>query len=209
MDCFELAALYTLQHGLSCDPQRAHRFAHRKEALPGILAESRFNVIGQPYAPRSARRELFAANDTIVEQAMQCRRRNTKRSGCVLDRQKFVFGRFCFWLIARDFPLTAQIGDVVDLETMAVSGLATLAIENASDHRIGIMRGQAAHERNRILVSANDLRVGVRQMEVEFSQGAALPAHGEVRRELAALDFDDDFFEQCSEQLLAVAWRSR
>ena len=28
MDCFELAALYTLQHGLARDPKRAHCFAH-------------------------------------------------------------------------------------------------------------------------------------------------------------------------------------
>src|SRR5215468_4555470 len=136
---------------------------------------------------------------------MQCRCRNAERSGGFLDRQKFALGRFRFSLIARDFPLTAQTGDVMDLETVTVRGLATLTAEYAGDYRIRIMRGQAADERNRILVSANDLRVGVRQVHVEFSKRATFPAHCEMRCVLVSLDFDHDFFEQCSEQLLAVA----
>jgi len=38
-----------------------------QEALPGILAESCFNVIGQSYAPGGTRRELLAADDAVVE----------------------------------------------------------------------------------------------------------------------------------------------
>src|SRR5919108_2580413 len=110
---------------------------------------------------------------------MHCRWRNAKRSGGFLNRQEFTLGRFCFSLIARDFPLTAQTGDMVDLETVTVSGLATLTTEYASDYRIRIMRGQAAHERNRILVGANDLRLGVRQVEIELGKRAAPPAHRE------------------------------
>jgi hypothetical protein len=60
---------------------------------------------------------------------------------------------------------------------MIVSGLATLAIEDASDHPIGIMRGQTAHEGDRVLIGANDLRLGVRQVEVEFGKRTALLAH--------------------------------
>jgi hypothetical protein len=67
------------------------------------------------------------------------------------------------------------------------------------------MRSQAAHERNRILMGANDLRPGVRQVKVEFGERTALPSHREMRRELVTLDFDDDFFEQRPEQLLAIA----
>jgi len=88
---------------------------------------------------------------------------------------------------------------------MTVSSFATLPTKNAGDHRIGIMRSQAPHERNRILVGANDLRLGVRQMKIELGKRAALPPHCEMRCVLVAFDFDNDFFEQCSEQLLAVA----
>src|SRR5258705_3961917 len=137
---------------------------------------------------------------------MHCRRRNAEGSGCFLDCQKFAVGRFRFWLIARDFPLTPQTGDVVGLETMTISSFATLTIEDAGDYPVRIMRGQAANERNRILIGANDLRFGMRQVEVEFGQRTALPAHCDMRCVIVALNFDNNFFEQCSEQLLAVAW---
>src|SRR5262249_39326516 len=140
---------------------------------------------------------------------MQCRGCDAERSSCFLDRQKFAVGRFCFWRGARYLPSLAQIGHVMGLETMTISGLAALTTEYAGDYRIRIMRSQAAHECNRILVGANDLRLGVRQVKVEFGERTALPAHREMRRELVTLDFDDDFFEQRPEQLLAIARRSR
>src|SRR5262245_19986994 len=140
---------------------------------------------------------------------MHCRWRHAERSSCFLDRQKFAVGRFRFCLIARYFPLTSQTNNVMDLETVTVGSLAALAIEYAGDYRIRIMHGQAPHECNRILVGANDLWLGVRQVEVEFGKGTSFPAHCEMCREFVALDFDDDFLEQCSEQLLAVARRSR
>jgi hypothetical protein len=71
MDRFELAALYTLQYGLARDPKREHCVADGKEVLPGILAESRFDVIRQPNAPRGAGRQLLTSNYSIVEQTMQ------------------------------------------------------------------------------------------------------------------------------------------
>ena len=95
--------------------------------------------------------------------------------------------------------MTPQTSDVVGLETMTVSGFVTLTIEDAGDHPVRIMSGQAAHQGDLILIGANDLRLGVRQIQVEFSQRTTLPAHCEMRRELVALDFDDDFFKQCPE----------
>src|SRR5215470_8103334 len=140
---------------------------------------------------------------------MHGRRRDAERSSCLLYRQKFAIGRFRFSLITRYFPSLAQIGHVMGLETMTVGGLTTLAIEDAGDHSILIMRSQAAHERKRILIGANDLRLGVRQIKVEFGERTALPAHREMCCKRFALHFDDDFFEQRSEQLLAVTRRSR
>src|SRR5262249_57041783 len=119
--------------------------------------------------------------------------------------EEVAVGRFRFSLIARDFPLTAQTGDVMDLETVTIRGLATLTAEYAGDYRIRIMRGQAADERNRILVGANNLRVGVRQVHVEFGKRATLPAHCEMRCVLVSLGFDNHFFAQRSQQLLSDA----
>ena len=130
---------------------------------------------------------------------MHCRWRDAERSSRLLNGQKFILGRFRFSLIARYFPSLAKIGHVMGLETKTVSGPATLTIENAGNHAVRIVRGQAAHERKGVLVGANDLRLGARQVEVEFGQRTALPAHCEMCRGFIAIDFDDDFFEQCSE----------
>src|SRR5215471_1897743 len=146
--------------------------------------------------------------NAIVEQTMQCRWCNPERSSGLLDRQKFTLGRFRFSLI-RYFPSLAQIGHMMGLETMTVGGFATLTIEDAGDHPIRIMRSQAAHERDRILIGANDLRLEARHVKVEFGERTAPPSHREMGRELVTLDFDDDFFEQRPEQLLAIARRSR
>src|SRR5215470_7846078 len=110
---------------------------------------------------------------------MHGRRRDAERSSCLLYRQKFAIGRLRFSLIARYFPSLAQIGHVMGLEAMTVGGLATLAIEDAGDHPIWIMCSQAAHERNRF--GANDLRLGVRQVKLEFGERTTLPAHREMR----------------------------
>jgi hypothetical protein len=45
------------------------------------------------------------------------------------------------------------------------------------------------------------------QRQINLSERAALPAQGEARRGLVALDFDNDFLEQRPQQLLPVARR--
>src|SRR5262249_57616357 len=124
---------------------------------------------------------------------MQCRWCNPERSSGLLDRQKFALGRFRFSLI-RYFPSLAQIGHMMGLETMTVGGFATLTIEDAGDHPIRIMRSQAAHERDRNLIGANDLRLEARQVKVEFGERTALPSHREIGRELFTLAFHADLF---------------
>src|SRR5262249_60913786 len=57
--------------------------------------------------------------------------------------------------------------------------------------------------------SENDLRLEARHVKVEFGERTAPPSHREMGRELVTLDFDDDFFEQRPEQLLAITRRSR
>src|SRR5271169_538240 len=90
---------------------------------------------------------------------------------------------------------------------MAICGGAPLAIEDAGDHGIGIEGRQAAHERDRILIGAYRGRPRARQRQINLSERAALPAQGEARRGLVALDLDNDFLEQRPQQLLSVALR--
>ena len=82
-----------------------------------------------------------------------------------------------------------------------------LAIEDAGDHGVGIEGRQPAHERDRILIGAYRGRPRARQRQINLSERAALPAQGEARRGLVALDFDNDFLEQRPQQLLPVARR--
>ena len=92
---------------------------------------------------------------------------------------------------------------------MAVCRGAALAIEDAGDHGVGIMDGQPADERDRVLIGAYRGRPRARQREIDLVERAALPAQREVGCSLVALDLDDDLLEQCPQQLLPVTRRGR
>ena len=95
------------------------------------------------------------------------------------------------------------------LEAMAVGRPASLPIEDAGDHGVGIMDGQPAHERDRVLIGAYRGRPRARQGQIDLGQRAAFPAQRQVGCGLVALDLDDHLFEQGAQQLLPVAWRGR
>ena len=103
--------------------------------------------------------------------------------------------------------MAAQIADAARLEAMAICRGAPLAIEDAGDHGIGIEGRQPAQERDRILIGAYRGRPRARQRQINLSERAALPAQGEARRGIVALDLDNDFLEQRPQQLLSVALR--
>ena len=67
---FKFAALDTLQYGLARDAEHAHGFTHRQKAVSCLAVEASLEFIGQTNAPRSARREMLAGDDAIVEQTM-------------------------------------------------------------------------------------------------------------------------------------------
>jgi len=66
MHGFELAALDSLQHGLSRDPERTHSLAHRQKVVGRFAVEAGLEFIGQTNAPGSARRELLAGDYAVV-----------------------------------------------------------------------------------------------------------------------------------------------
>ena len=99
---------------------------------------------------------------------MQGRRRNAEGGGGFLDSSEVRPRRIPRSARRPGSSIAAQIGDVRGLEAMTISGLAALTIKNAGDHRIWIMRGQAAHERDGILIGANDLWLGARQIHIEL-----------------------------------------
>src|ERR1700756_3880277 len=85
----------------------------------------------------------------------------------------------------------------------------SLAIEDASDHTIGVMGREPAQQRDRVLVGADGGRPRARQSEVDLVERAALPAQREMGGRLDAIDLDCDVFDEGAQQLLPVARRGR
>jgi hypothetical protein len=103
----------------------------------------------------------------------------------------------------------AQAADTVALQAKAARCLAALAIENAGNHRVGIVHGQPTDERDGVLLRAYRGLALARQGEVDIGQCTAFPAQDQMSRGLVALDLDDHLLDQRAEQLLAVARRGR
>ena len=91
--------------------------------------------------------------------------------------------------------MTTQVANAVAIEAMAACSSAFLTIENAGDYGVRINDCQSADERDRILVRTYRSRPRTWQGKVDFTECTTLPAQREMRCELVALDFDNDFFE--------------
>jgi hypothetical protein len=140
---------------------------------------------------------------------MDGRWRNAKRDRGFLDRQQLALGRAGGRLEAGNVPVAAQIADAARDEAVTICRARPLPIEDAGDHAVGVMSRQAAHQCDRVLISADGGRPRARQGEIDPAERAALPAQREMGRGLVALDLNDDFFEESAQQLLAVARRGR
>ena len=66
MDCFELAALYTLQDRLARNAETHGGFEHRQKAGRRFFDEASTQFIGDADAPGSTRSQLFARYKAVV-----------------------------------------------------------------------------------------------------------------------------------------------
>ena len=89
---FKFAALTTPQHGLTRDAELKGCLSHGHEAVACILTEAGDEVIVQANAPRRAGCQLLTGDDTLVDPAMQSRRRDAEYHGGLLDRDQFSVG---------------------------------------------------------------------------------------------------------------------
>ena len=67
----QLATLDMLQHRLARDAQGFHRRPHGEPAAWRLFQEATPQLIGETDLPRSARRELLAANEAILKPAVE------------------------------------------------------------------------------------------------------------------------------------------
>jgi hypothetical protein len=148
---------------------------------------------------------LLARDEAVVDPAMKRRRRDSQDRGGLSDVDEIALGGLSRRLEARDVPVRAQATDPIGRETEACGGPTALAIEDAGDHRVWIVHGQAAHQIDGVLVGANRGRLHVPQGDIEFGEEATAPPEGEMRLVLRLVDRDDDFLEECAQQFLAIA----
>jgi hypothetical protein len=172
-----------------------------------LFDEAPAQLVGHPDAPRRAWGELFADDDPGDQPAMQRGRCHAEDLGRLRDGDELAIGALGWWFTARDAAIAAQVTHVSRAEAVAARGASALAIEDAGDDGVGVMRGEALDEREAVFVGANPWRVGVRQADLEWGDGAAAPAQGEVRAGFGPLDGNHDVLEQRAQQFLLVARR--
>src|SRR5215469_2872929 len=206
MDRSEFAALDTLQYGLARDAERAHRLARRQEVLAGITIEAILEVFGEANTPRAPG---VSWSPAIMPS---------------LSRRWIVDGATPSTTAARLIVIsspsgTSAIGSKQGMpqwrrrlptrpgEAMTVHRGPPLTIEDAGDHTVGVMRGEPAQQRDRVLVGADGGRPRARQSEVDVVERAAFPAQREMGGRLVAVDLDRDVFNEGAQQLLPVARR--
>jgi hypothetical protein len=84
-----------------------------------------------------------------------------------------------------------------------------LAIEDAGDHGVGVVRGEAADEREAVLVGPDPRWIRAGQTDLEFSDGAPTPAQREARAAFVTVDSHGHILQQRPQELLFVARRGR
>src|SRR5271154_873470 len=102
---FDLAELYTMQHGLARYAQGPCGLLHGDEAVAGRLAEARLEFVGQTYPPGRAWGCLLTGDEAVVEPAMQGRWRDVQRGGGGRDGHDLSFCNSRLWLEAWDAPI--------------------------------------------------------------------------------------------------------
>ena len=138
MDGVELAALYTLQHGLPRNAETLDGLAHRHVAGGRILDEARAEIGGDTDLPRCSGRDLFGGDKPIVDPAMDRRGGDAEELGGLLHSGELaLLGTRPF--ASGDLPVRAQAADTVRGEPQASCSCASLAIEDAGDDGVGVV----------------------------------------------------------------------
>lgn len=165
-DGVELAAFYTLQHGLAGHAEQSSRDLHCDVSVGAILDELATQCIGDSNAPGRAGCGLFAGDEAVVDPAMQGRRCCAENTGCLTNAEQFPVRALNWRYEAGNLPVATQIADEVLVETQAMRGQAPLRVENARDGRIGVMLRQSSDEGKRVFVCTNRGWSRTRQCDV-------------------------------------------
>jgi hypothetical protein len=207
VDRGELAALYTLQHCLPRHAQAQPRFEHRQIAGRCVFDEARPQFIDHADAPGGAGGQLFTDDDPSGEPAMQRGRRHAEDLGGLRDRQQLAVRAWDSGLAPGNVAVAAQAPDVERCEALPAGRAFALAIEDAGDDGVGVVRGETENEREAVLVGLDTGRIRAGQADLKFGDGAPAPAQREASAAIVAIDRDHHIVQERTQQFFLVAVR--
>lgn len=164
----ELTALYTLQHRLPRKAEEFCGFLHGDMALGGLLDEACAKLIIDADAPWGTWGHLLTCYETVGEPAVEGGGGQSEDLGGLCDRDQFSVLRGRGGIESRDFPIAAEIADLVGGEPVSAGCAPALAVDDARDDAVGMMESQAADEFDGIFVCADGRSIVAFEREIKF-----------------------------------------
>src|ERR1700680_373345 len=129
-DGLELAALYTLQHGLPRNPEFDGSFQHRQIIGRGLLHNPCPQLRRDTNLPRRAGRDLLAGDEAVGQPTVNRGSVQAQDLGRLSDRRYLSLR----WLSRRskagDVAIAAQTTDLIGREALTGGSFASLTIED-------------------------------------------------------------------------------
>ena len=157
----------------------------------------------------SARRDLLTGDEAICQPAMNTGSIHAQNLCRLADRNQFSGRWLSRRLEAGNVAIPPQAADLVGSEAFSGRCFATLAVQDSSDHFIGIKRGQAAKQRDCIFVGARPHGPELRHGDIQRSNRTAAPAECQMSATFGPLEIKNYFFQQRAQQFLAIAGGGR
>jgi hypothetical protein len=137
---------------------------------------------------------------------MQRRRRHAEDLGRLLDGQQVPVGALGRRLAPGNVAVAAQTPDVERRKAVPAGGAFALAIEDAGDHGVGVVLGEAADEREAVLVGPDPRWIRAGQTDIEFRDGVPTPAQREARAAFVTVDRNGVTQEELIEAITHLAF---
>ena len=191
----ELAALYTLQYRLSRNAESDGGLQHGQIFRRRLLHDARAQFIGDSNLPRRARRDLLTGDESICQPAMNAGSIHAQNLRRFADRNQFSGRWLSRRLEASNVAIPPQAADMVGGEAFSGGRFAILAIQDSSDHFIGIEICQAAKQRDRIFVGARPYGPELRYGDIQRSNRSAAPAECQMSASFGPFEIQNHFFQ--------------
>src|SRR5260370_28385388 len=170
-----------------------------------LLHEACTQFVGDSNLPWRSGRNLFASNEAVIQPAMNGGRIDAQDLRRLANRHHVPRGWFGRRFIARNVAIATQATNLIRREALSRRGFASLTIENARDHIVGVMNSQTTKQSDRIFVGMEALRFHARQGEIALRERAALPAHRRMPTTVGPIHPHNHYFQQGTQEFLAIA----